>query len=71
MFAVMIGNDPTDAIKVKRTISLLQDIITIADTDMARLAGISHDLPDIQDLLTWYQDIDGIFHSVQYADTEV
>jgi len=71
MFAVMIGNEPADAIKIKRTVSLLKDIVTMASVDAGRIAGIGHDLPDIESLLSWYQGIDGIMNSVQYADTEV
>lgn len=70
MFAVMIGNEPGDALKVKRTVSLLNDIITMSAVDPGKLSGLSHDLPDIQDLLSWFKNIDGIMNTLQYADTE-
>lgn len=71
MFAVMIGNEPGDATKIKRTVSLLKDIVTMASVDKGRVAGLSHDIPDIQELLSWYEGVDEIMNSLQYADTEV
>jgi len=70
MFAVMIGNEPGDSTRIKRTVSLLQDIITMASVDTGRIAGISHDIPDIKDLLSWYENVDNIMNTLQYADSE-
>jgi len=71
MFAVMIGNEPGDATKIKRTVSVLRDVLTIATVDKGKIAGLSHDIPDIEDLLVWFSDIDSVMNSIQYADTEV
>lgn len=71
MFAVMIGNEIGDAIKVKRTVSLLNDIVEMASVDPGKLSGLSHDLPDIEDLLSWFKNIDGTMNTLQYADTEL
>lgn len=71
MFAVMIGNEPSDGIKIKRTVSVLRDIVDIAKVDKSRIAGLNHDIPDIEDLLVWFSDIDSVMNSIQYADTEV
>jgi len=71
MFAVMIGSEPGDSTRIKKTVALLQDIITMASVDSGRLAGISCDIPDIEALLSWYENIDNIMNTLQYADTEV
>ena len=71
MFAVMIGNKFEDSIRIKRTVSLLQSLLNSVKVDKAKLAGICHDVPDIEDLLTWFTDIDNIMNTVQHADTEV
>jgi hypothetical protein len=71
MFAVMIGNDSSDVFKIKKTISLLKDIIDIASVDQGRIAGLSHDLPDVQDLLSWYQDIYESMNLLHNSDTLV
>jgi len=70
MFAVMIGNEPGDALKIKRAVNLLNDILTMSTVDPEKLSGLSHDLPDIQDLLSWFKNIDGIMNTLQYADAE-
>jgi len=71
MFAVMIGNEPGDSTRIKRTVSLLQDIVTMAAVDTGRIAGISHDIPDIIDLLSWYKNVDNVMNTMQHADTAI
>lgn len=71
MFAVMIGNEPGDSTRIKKTVSLLQDIVTMASVDTGRIAGISHDIPDIIDLLSWYKNVDNVMNTMQDADTVI
>lgn len=71
MFAVMIGNEVDDVLRIKRTVSLLRDIILMASVDHGRIAGLSHDIPDIQDLLFWYEGVDEAMNTLQSATEEL
>jgi hypothetical protein len=71
MFAVMIGNEPGDIFRIKKTVNLLRDIVTIASVDQGRMSGLCCSVDDVQELLSWYEGVDDIMSNLQYADTEV
>lgn len=70
MFAVMIGNDLSDTMRIQRTISLLENIINMAFVDKGKLSGLGHDIPDVEDLLLWFKDLNSIINSAQYTTVE-